>query len=126
MTLTLPTGFEQARDLFAAHDIRAESHRDPDDAVRDRHHTQEELLFAHLRDMVLNGQLAMWFLLTPGVIDRQLDYEIDVDLTGDERSRVIDDLMNSPAIDDMMSSIHAEFRDLLRQIVQHHLGKRPA
>lgn len=122
-TPTLPSGFDQAREMLMAHDERAALQPSARDR-HDREHTQEELLFAHLRDMVLNGQAAMWFLMTPRVIERQLDYEVEVDLTREERSRVVDDVMNSPAIDEMMETLNAEFRDVVRRIVQHHIGKR--
>lgn len=109
-TTALPTGFDQARELLADFDARIASVLTPEEARLYRETIQEELLFAHLRDLWLTGQLGASFVLTPRVVERELDYEVDHQLTTTERFRIIDDVMNSPAVDDLLATVNADFR----------------
>lgn len=124
-TTALPTGFDQARELLADFDARIASVLTPEEARLYRETIQEELLFAHLRDLWLTGQLGASFVLTPRVVERELDYEVDHQLTTTERFRIIDDVMNSPAVDDLLATVNADFREIVREIVAHHVGRRP-
>jgi hypothetical protein len=124
-TLTpLPTGLEQANDLLADYARRTNSiHRTSSEQLDDLCTTQEAVVFAHLRDMWLCGQ-AESLVITPDVVDRQIDLATIEPLSADERDRVADEVMNSTELLELMDAARTAFQALVRSQADAVIGRR--
>lgn len=112
------SGMDQARAMLDGLDVPT-VHGGSAPEAANLEQTQEEMAFAHLRDMWLRGQ-AEFFVLTPTVVDNQIDFEAqpEVALSASERDEIVESVMNDATMERHLEAVRDGFRDIVRDHVR--------
>lgn len=117
LEVALPDGFAAEANLVDMGAVRTY------DVEADHRETRESMAFLLLEDMTARGDVA-WFALTRELVDTQIDEETDAPLTDLERSRVVQEVLDDPAAEGLLTPTYDRFHMLVADHVESVLANR--
>lgn len=94
------------------------------DADLDRRRIQRQAAFAHLADMFANGAV-QYFAITPELLESHMCSEVRERLTVAERACVIAEMMDDPRLEELITPVYDDLRDLMIEHAELVVAARP-